>query len=193
MDFRFLYHRTKYFIMNPGKAWEVVHREERPMKFVRGSFFLPLIILVSISAFLGSMFFINTTLKPMYSVLTAVNTFLFLYLGVYGSAFAVREITKAMDLGHDFLVAFKLVAYSMAPIFLSLTVSRLFESLLFINVLGLYGLYIFWVGMEVMVNPPDHKKLPMIIASVVSMLIIFFLLQIILSKLTQTLYFSIFA
>jgi len=193
MDFRFLYHRTKYFIINPGKAWEVVHREERPMKFVRGSFFLPLIILVTISAFLGSMFFINTTLKPMYSVLTAITTFLFLYLGVYGSAFAVREIMRAMDLGHDFLVAFKLVAYSMAPIFLSLTVSRLFESLLFINVLGLYGLYIFWIGMEVMVNPPDHKKLPMIIASVVSMLIIFFLLQIILSKLSQTLYFSIFA
>jgi len=193
MDFRFLYHRTKYFIINPGKAWEVVHREERPMKFVRGSFFLPLIILVTISAFLGSMFFINTTLKPMYSVLAAVNTFLFLYLGVYGSAFVVREIMRAMDLGHDFLVAFKLVAYSMAPIFLSLTVSRLFESLLFINVLGLYGLYIFWIGMEVMVNPPDHKKLPMIIASVVSMLIIFFLLQIILSKLSQTLYFSIFA
>ena len=193
MDLRFLYHRTKYFIINPGKAWEVVHREERPMRFVRGSFFMPLIILVSVSAFLGSMFFINTTLKPMYSVLAAVNTFLFLYLGVYGSAFVVREIMRAMDLGHDFLVAFKLVAYSMAPIFLSLTVSRLFESLLFINVLGLYGLYIFWIGMEVMVNPPDHKKLPMIIASVVSMLIIFFLLQIILSKLSQTLYFSIFA
>lgn len=193
MDLRFLYHRTKYFIINPGKAWEVVHREERPMRFVRGSFFMPLIILVSVSAFLGSMFFINTTLKPMYSVLAAANTVLFLYLGVYGSAFVVKEIMKAMDLGHDFLVAFKLVAYSMAPIFLSLTVSRLFESLLFINVLGLYGLYIFWVGMEVMVNPPDHKKLPMIIASVVSMLIIFFLLQVILSKLTQTIYFSIFA
>ncbi len=193
MDFRFLYHRTKYFIINPGKAWDVVHREERPMRFVRGSFFVPLVILVAVSSFLGSMFFINTTLKPMYSVMTAVSTFLFLYLGVYCSTFVVREIMKAMDLGHDFLVAFKLVAYSMAPIFLSLTVSRLFESLLFINVLGLYGLYIFWIGMEVMVNPPDHKKLPMIIASVISMLIIFFLLQIILSKLSQTLYFSIFA
>ncbi|MGE5348145.1 MAG: YIP1 family protein [Actinomycetota bacterium] len=193
MDFRFLYHRTKYFIINPGKAWDVVHRENRPMQFVRGSFFLPLIILVTISAFLGSMFFINTTLKPMYSVLAAVNTFLFLYLGVYASAFAVREIMRAMDLGHDFLVAFKLVAYSMAPIFLSLTVSRLLESLLFINVLGLYGLYIFWIGMEVMVNPPDHKKLPMIIATVVSMLIIFFVLLAILSKLTEAVYFSIFA
>lgn len=193
MDFRFLYHRTKYFIINPGMAWEVVHREERPMKFVRGSFFMPLIILVSVSAFLGSMFFINTTLKPMYSVLAAITTFLFLYLGVYASAFIVREIMRALDLGHDFLVAFKLVAYSMAPIFLSLTVSRLFESLLFINVLGLYGLYIFWIGMETMINPPDHKKLPMLIATVVSMLIIFLLLQVILSKLTETVYFTIFA
>ncbi len=193
MDFRFLYHRTKYFIINPGKAWEVVHRENRPMQFVRGSFFLPLIILVTVSAFLGSMFFINTTLKPMYSVLAAITTFLFLYLGVYASAFALREIMRAMDLGHDFIVAFKLVAYSMAPIFLSLTVSRLFESLLFINVLGLYGLYIFWIGMEAMVNPPDHKKLPMIIATVVSMLIIFFILLAILSKLTEAVYFSIFA
>jgi hypothetical protein len=182
-----------YFIINPGKAWEVVHRENRPMKFVRGSFFIPLSVLVTISAFLGSMFFINTTIKPMYSVLTAVNTFLFLYLGVYASSFIVREIMRALDLGHDFLVAFKLVTYSMAPIFLSLTVSKLFESLLFINVLGLYGLYIFWIGMEMMVNPPDHKKLPMIIATVVSMLIIFLLLQVILSKLTQTLYFAIFA
>lgn len=193
MDLRFLYHRTKYFIINPGKAWEVVHREARPMKFVRGSFFLPLIILVSVSAFLGSMFFINTTLKPMYSVLTAITTFLFLYLGVYGSAFTVREIMRLMGLGHDFLVAFKLVAYSMAPIFLSLTVSRLFESLLFINVLGLYGLYIFWIGMEAMVNPPDNKKVPLIIATVAAMLLIFLLLQVLLSRLAQTLYFSIFA
>lgn len=193
MDLRFLYHRTKYFIINPGKAWEVVHREERPIKFVRGSFFMPLIILVTLSSFLGSMFFINTTLKPMYSVLTAITTFLFLYLGVYASAFAVKEIMNIFKTGIDFLVGFKLVAYSLAPIFLSLTVSRLFESLLFINVLGLYGVYIFWVGTEVMVNPPDNKKLPMIITSVVAIVIIFLILQVLLSRLTQTIYFSIFA
>ena len=193
MDFRFLYHRTKYFIINPGKAWDVVHRENRPMQFVRGSFFLPLIILVTVSAFLGSGLFINTTLKPMYSVLTAINTFLFLYLGIYASAFVVKEIMKAMDLGNDFVVAFKLVSYSMAPIFLSLAISKLFESLLFINVLGLYGLYILWLGMEEMVNPPEHKKLPLIIAALAAMLIIFFLLQVILIKLTEAAYFAIFA
>jgi Yip1 domain len=193
MDFRFLYNRTKYFIISPVKAWEGVHSENRPIKDIRGSFFLPLVILASISSFFGSMFFINTTLKPMYSVLAGLDTFLFLYLGVYASAFIVKEITRALDLGHDFIVAFKLVAYSLTPIFLTLTISRLMESLLFINLLGLYGLYIFWTGMQEMVNPPEHKKLPMLIATVVSMVIIFGSLQLLLSRLTQMIYFALFA
>lgn len=193
MDFPFLYHRTKYFIINPVKAWEAVHRESRPMKFVRGSFFMPLIILVSASAFIGSMFFINTTLKPMYSVLMALNTFLILYLGVYGSALLVKEILKALDLGNSYLVAFKLVAYSMSPVFLVLIISRIFESMLFINVLGLYGLYLLWTGMEVMITPPEHKKIPFLIAAVFVTVIVFLLLHLLLSKLAETAYFSIFA
>jgi hypothetical protein len=170
-----------------------VHRENRPIKYVRGNFFLPLIILVSLFSFSGSIFFINNTLKPMYSVLTGINTFLFLYLGVYGSAFIVKEITRALDLGHDFVVAFKLVAYSLTPIFITLTISRLLESLLFINLLGLYGLYIFWTGMKEMITPPDHKRLPMIIATVVSMIIIFGILQFVLSRLSEAVYFALFA
>lgn len=193
MDLRFLYHRIKYFIISPVRAWEVVHRENRPMKDVRGSFALPLIALVSVSAFLGSVLFINTTLSPMYSVLKAIETFLLLYLGLYGSSFVVREITRALDLGHDFLTGFKLIAYSMAPVFLSLTVSKLFESLLFINLLGLYGFYIYWTGMEEMLNPADHKKMPMIIATAFAVILIFGLLQVVLSKLTEMLYFAVFA
>jgi hypothetical protein len=193
MDFRFLYHRIKYFIINPGKAWDVIHRENRPMKYVRGSFFMPLILLVTVSAFVGSMFFTNTTLKPMYSVLVAVAAFLQLYLGVYASAMALREIMKALDLGHDFVVAFKLIAYSFAPVYIVLIVSRLFESLLFINVLGLYSLYLFWTGMEIIVNPPEHKKIPMVIATAVVTLGVLLLLQLVLSRLAETAYFSIFA
>lgn len=193
MDFRFLYHRVKHFIVNPVRAWEVVHRENRPINYVRDSFVLPLIILVTVSSFMGSLFFINTTLKPMYSVLKAVETFLLLSLGIYASSLAVREITRALDLGHDFLVAFKLVAYSLTPLFLTLTVSRLFESLLFIDLLGLYGLYIFWTGMEEMVNPAENKKLPMMIASVIASIIIFMVLLMLFSRFTQMLYFAVFA
>jgi Co/Zn/Cd efflux system component len=81
----------------------------------------------------------------------------------------------------------------LTPIFLTLTISRLMESLLFINLLGLYGLYIFWTGIQEMLNPPEHKKLPMLIATVISMLIIFGSLQFVISRLTEMIYFSLFA
>ena len=193
MDFRFLYHRIKYFIISPGKAWDVVYRENRPIKYVRGSFFLPLIIVVSVSSFFGSLLFTNVTLNPMYSVLVCIDAFLLLYLGVYASSFIVTEISKALDLGHDFVISFKLVAYSLTPLFLSLTISRLFESLLFINVLSLAGLYILWTGIVRMLNPPDHKKIPMVIATVISMIIIFTILQVALSRMTEVIYFAFFA
>jgi len=193
MDFSFLYHRIRYIILNPAIAWEAIHKENRPMKYIRGSFFFPLIILVGLCSFFGSLLFINTTLKPMYSVLIGTGTFLMLYVGVYGSAFIVSEITKALDLGKDFLVSFKLVTYSLGPLFICLAISKLFESLLFVNLLGFYGLYIFWIGMEKMINPPDHKKMPLLIATVISMLIIFASLQYLLSRFTETIYFTLFA
>lgn len=193
MDFRFLFQRIRYIILNPTIAWEAIQRENRPIKYVRGSFFFPLIILVGLCSFLGSLIFINTTLEPMYSVLTAIGTFLMLYAGVYASAFVVSEITKALDLGKSFLVSFKLVAYSLSPLFICLAVSKLFESLLFVNLLSFYGLYIFWIGMEKMINPPEHKKMPMLIATVISMVIIFGALQLLFSRLTEALYFTIFA
>jgi hypothetical protein len=193
MDFRFLYHRIRYIILNPTIAWEAIHKENRPIKYVRGSFFFPLIILVSICTFIGSLFLINTTLNPMYSVLMCIQTIAVLYLGVYGSAFVVNEITKALDLGNSFLVSFKLVVFSMAPVFICLSISKLFESLVFVNLLGLYGLYIFWIGMEKMINPPEHKKMPMLIASVVTMAIVFGILQFFSSHFMEKIYFSFFS
>lgn len=47
--------------------------------------------------------------------------------------------------------------------------------------------------MEKMINPPEHKKLPMLIATVISMIIIFGSLQVLLSRLTESVYFALFA
>jgi hypothetical protein len=193
MDFRFLNHRIRYIILNPTTAWDVIYKENRPIKYVRGSFFLPMIILVGICSFLGSLLFINTTLKPMYSILLSFQTILLLYIGAYASSFIVKEITKALDLGKDFLVSFKLVVYSMTPLFICLSISKLFESLLFVNLLGFYGFYIFWIGMEKMINPPEHKKMPMLIATGVTMAIIFGVFQFFFSRVMERIYFSFFA
>ena len=63
MDFKFLSHRIRNIILNPVKAWEAICSENRPIRDVRDSFFFPLVTLVAVSAFLGSLLFTNTELS----------------------------------------------------------------------------------------------------------------------------------
>jgi hypothetical protein len=110
MDFKFLHRRIKYVILDPVKAWDAIHSENRPIKDVRGSFFFPLIILVALAAFAGSIIFDNSGLSIEYSILAGVKYFLLYYFVIYASALILRELSYAMDLGRNFTTSFKLIA-----------------------------------------------------------------------------------
>lgn len=193
MDYNFLYQRIKYIILDPVKAWKAIHTENRPIRYVRGSFFFPLIILVSVSAFLGSILFLHTELSEVYSVMVGIKYFILMYLTIYITTFIFKEITNSLDLGRDFTLSFKMIAYPAAPFLICQIISRLFESFLFINVLALYGLYIFWTGAEKMLNPPEHKKMPLLIATTVVFTGTFIFTNWLLTQVLDRFYFAFFA
>ena len=120
--------------------------------------------------------------------------YIFLYLFVvYTTAIVFGEITYALDLGKDFKLSFKMLAYSLAPFLLCQSVSHLFESLIFVNILSLFGLYIFWVGAEEMLNPPEHKKMPMLVATFVVVTGFYLAGNFVLTLLVDRIYFRVFA
>jgi hypothetical protein len=192
MDFKFFYKSLLRIIFIPGKAWNIVMMENKPVKVLRNNFLFPLIALVSIAAFLGSIIFANKTLHPIYSVMIAAKYF-FLYLIVpFISALILGEITKPLDLGKNFSTSFRLIVYSMTPFFFCQIASHLFESLIFVNILALYGMYIFWTGAEKMLNPPDYKKMPLLIATFIALAGIYFAGDLVLSSIVDRVYNSFF-
>lgn len=180
-------------IFNPVKAWEAIYSEERPLKDSRNSFLFPLIILVAISAFLGSLLFANKELSFIYPVFVGIKFFLLLSFVVFATAVVHKEITYALDLGRSFSLSFKIILYSLTPLFICLLFSRVFESLLFINILALQGLYIFWTGSEKMLNPPEHKKMPMLIATAITVITFYVAGSWILTRVIDRIYFAFFA
>jgi hypothetical protein len=193
MDFKFLTDSVKNIIVDPSKAWDIIQSENRNVKYVKVSLILPLILLASVSAFLGSYFFINTGLTDVYSVLAGIKYIVLYYLVIYGTSLILAEITKVLDIGMDFNLTFKLIAYSSIPFLICQIVSRLFESFLFINVLALFGLYVFWVGAEKIINPPERKKAPLLIVALITFVLLFYFADWILSGLFDKLYFTFFA
>jgi hypothetical protein len=193
MDYRFLYHSYKYIIFNPVKAWTIIHDENRPIKDIRNIYFFPLIIIVALSAFLGSLIFKNVSLSPVYSILIGIKYLILYFLVVLCSAVILNEIIKALDLGKSFVLSFKMITCSMIPLLITQVVSQLFESLIFVNILALYGLYIFWIGLEKMLNPPEHKKMPMLVAIFIVVVELFIATNWVLNLFVNKLYFSVFA
>jgi hypothetical protein len=192
MDYKFFLIRLPFIILHPSKAWGKIASETRPVKDIRNSFLFPLIIMVAIFAFLGSLLFTNSQLPFIYSVFVGIKLFALLFLVVYVSAIIHKEITYALDLGRDFAVSFKIIVYSLSPLFLCLMISHLFESLIFVNILALYGLYIFWTGSERILNPPEHKKMPMLIATSLTVIALYISFSWILTQIMDRIFYAFF-
>lgn len=193
MDSKFFLSGLKNIIFSPVMAWDTIDSENRSVKVIRDNFLLPLLILVTISAIAGSLLFTNTELSPVYSVLTGIKWLLVFFISIYLTSLILGEITFPLDLGRDFSISFRLIAYSLTPLIICQVLSRLFESLLFINIIGLYGLYIFWTGAEKLLNPPQYKKMPMLIATTITLVVTYVGTSVLLNMLIDKVYYAFFA
>ena len=148
----FLIFKVKNILTNPAKAWETIDSENKSVNSIRNNLLLPLILLVSVSAIAGSLMYTNAEMSGVYSFLTGIKSFFLFFISVYATAFIHKEITYPLDLGKNFTLSFRLISFSLVPFLLCQVLSSFFESLLFINVLALYGLYLFWTGSEKIVS-----------------------------------------
>ena len=140
MDFKFLVHTVRSIILDPVREWDVIQTENKPASLFCWSLFFPLLILASVSAFLGSFLFANTELSSIYSVLTGVRYLVLLYLVLNGTTLIFKWITNSFGYEMTFSSSFKIIVCSVVPFFLCQIMSRLFESLIFVNILSFYGL-----------------------------------------------------
>jgi hypothetical protein len=184
---------VKDIIINPLKTWESIDSENRSVSVIRNLFLFPLILLVSVSAFAGSLIYTNSELSPVFSVFAGIKCFILFYITVYATSFILKEITYPLELGRNFGISFRLITYSIVPLLLCQILSRFFESLLFVNVLALFGLYIFWTGTEKMLTPPVNKKIPLLVATFISFTVIFFTTDFLFTKLINKIYYAFFS
>lgn len=193
MNYKFFPVVVKNMILNPGKTWDDINSLDLSTAALIKGLLIPFIFLISVSAFCGSLLFANSELEVSYSIMTAVKCFIITFFSIWATARILCEITSPLDLGRDFSISFRLVVFSSLPFLICQLFSRFFESLLFINILALAGLYIFWIGAEKLLNPPKYKKMPLVIATFLTMVVIYAISNLVLSKLIDKVYYSFFA
>ena len=178
MDISLIIKRIKNILITPNTEWLVIKNEEGTEGHLIKNFALPLILIMTVASLLGTILF--TKFGIIYAFLSSLFTFLSSLLGMYISAIIINELGPSFNIEKNRASAFKLVIYSSTAFWVASAVAGLLPPLSFLAILGLYGIYLFWIGSGIIFPVEENKKAGYVIISFLIMLAVNLVLAIIL-------------
>jgi hypothetical protein len=190
IDFRMLKDRARYIIIHPMRAWVTIRKENRSVRTVQTSFLIPVLVLISLSAFAGSLIYNPAGLSILFPVVRALKQFICFYFTVLLSSWIINELSLAFTKNKDYAFNFKLVTYSLTPLYITVLITRFLPDLALINILSLYGAYILYAGLRTIENPTVQSLLRYFIVALLTIIVVYLAISWISSSLLEGIYFA---
>lgn len=190
MDLSLLYRRTRDIIRNPVAMWHDVKDENRSVNELRTSFLFPMALLIAIAGVIGTMLFTYNGFSLLFPLIVAVKYLIGFIATIEIGAIIVNEIAVAFIPQRSFGSNYKLVLYSFTPFMVAMVITRLFSSLVFINFAGLYGIYIAWLGVQILTDSAPSFRLRYTLLVSLATLVIYMAVFYILNAIHEGIYFA---
>lgn len=171
--------RARAIVLRPASEWETIAAEPATPGSLTTGYVVPLASIGPIAGFIGltiigvSIPFIGTVRTPLMSgIAHAVLSFGLALAAVFLLAWVIDAIAPTFSGEKNFVQAFKVAAYAYTPAFLA-GILLLFPPLAVLQILAaLYGLYLLYLGLPILMHAPKDKALPYTAAVVACALVI---------------------
>lgn len=174
--------KIKEIVISPKTFWKLQKEKDEDLSIVLASYFFPLLLIVVVVVFLGE-FLRSAHFYVVFALLKALREFALFTISFFTIVYFSNTLLKSFGGEKSIKRVQQLIAYSFTPFLLVSLVTGLFPFLYAIDVLGLYSLYIFWIGGKELLTLPEQKQDSYLLLTAVVSFLIFSLLSIILSKL----------
>jgi hypothetical protein len=174
-----LVERAKKIITDPKNEWPVIEQEPTTVEKLYRTYIAPLAAIPVVAQFIGwsiigvTMPFVGTfRIGIVRGITSAILGYVLALVGCYLAALVVDKLAPTFESRSDMMQALKLVAYAYTPAWIA-GVLYIFPPLAILGVLaGLYSIYLFYVGLPVMMKTPAAKVIPyMVVAALVIIVI----------------------
>jgi hypothetical protein len=157
-----LLRRINAMLMTPHSEWPVIAQEKDQGSDEASALLIPYFAILALIPALAR--FIGTAMVGWYApILSSLAGALVTYLSgcamVYVLALIIDALAPNFGARKDFASALKLAVYSYTPVWLA-GIFLLVPGLSFLVILGLYGIYLLWVGLPILMQVPSEKVLP---------------------------------
>ena len=184
MDFQQLFQQIKKraidILTNPESEWPEIRREGGDIAELYKSYIIPLAAIPSASLLIG-LLLIGAPIVGRYGVLGAVSAALASYVAALVSpivgAVVIEQLAPRFQSSGDTMSALKLVAYASTPVWIA-GVVNIIPLLSFMAIVGaLYAIYLFYIGLPVMMKTPKDQVVPYMVVSAIAIVVVIILLN----------------
>ena len=153
-----LVQRVRALLRTPRSEWKVIEQEPKTPSDLFIDYVAILAAIPEVARFIGQSF-IGDYAPIVPSLVRMVVVYLLTFVMVYIIACVINVLAPRFGGRKNFDNALKLSVYSHTPLWLA-GIFLLIPGLNFLLILGVYGLYLFWIGLPLLMRVPDDKALP---------------------------------
>jgi len=167
-----LVERVKAIILTPKTEWPVIAGEPGDAAYLFSNYVAILAAIPAVCGFIGRLMFGRSIIGGL---IVAVVLYLLSFVSVYIVAWVVNMLAPTFSSQKNFENALKVTVYSYTPSWL-VGVFLLVPALGFLRILGLYGLYLLYLGLPPLMKTPPDKSIWYTIVIVVCAIIVWIVL-----------------
>jgi hypothetical protein len=184
-----LVERAKNIIVTPKTEWDAVAAEEPNIQQILLGYVLPLALIPTIAVIIGwgtiGIFgFTSFTYGIAMGLVQLINAF----LSVLISGFVIDALAPSFGSTKNMGRAVQLVAYSMTPVWIA-GILNIFPTIGWLaGILGLYGLYLMFLGLAPLMKTPEDKKVGYLVVSIIILIVVYFVIAAILTAILMAVF-----
>ena len=178
MNLAYLVERTRRLVEHPKQEWAAIEDEDLDKKEIFTRYVMILAAIPPVAGFIGYSIvgvgpFGHLVRVPLGIGIAHMITGYLLALGaVYLLALVINFFAQRFDAPEDFMSALKLAAFAPTPGWVA-GVFNVIPSLWIIGVLlSLYGLYLIFVGLPILMRPPAEKFPPYLVVVLMTAIVL---------------------
>lgn len=181
--------RAKNIILRPSPTWEEIKDEQVSISELYLSYIIILAAIPAISQFIGGAFVGYSVMGMHYrlgifnALAYSIVSYVMTLLGVYIVALIANALAPKFSSEQNLINAFKAVTFSMTPSWIAGVLYIIPPLSILVLLAGIYGIYLFYLGLPLLMNTPKDKALVYVIVVIVVTIIVYILIGFITSAL----------
>ncbi len=168
--------RAKNILLSPGSEWLVIEGETETLQSLLGKYVIPMALIPAVAKFIGyGVIGVDAFLfrfgGPKWGLIMGLNSFIGSILSYFICTLVIDALAPSFGSPKNAGRSAQLVAYSSTAVWVA-GIFYILPSLGILAILGLYGIYLFYMGLPILKKTPEDKRAIYMIVSAIVIIVV---------------------